>query len=148
MSEKKLKKKFFFSSKISLEPFAPDETPLFQNIKALNLNMPSQLCKEILSMLSYYGGEPINSGVQLVSENEALNSESLSATGATHAFSISFDSTTRLVESSVSTSIRIVTPDWLVDSIEAGKLLCGNGAQCTGLDGRGVDTFASAAHCP
>ncbi len=74
-------------------------------------------------MLSYYGGEPINSDVQLVSENEALNSESLSATGATHAFSISFDSTTRLVESSVSTSIRIVTPDWLVDSIEAGKLL-------------------------
>jgi hypothetical protein len=83
-------------------------TPLFSKICALNLNLEEDLAKKIMAMIKYYGGN--------VCDN-------LDET-CTHAFSCDYDLNTKNFSlSNENDKVKIVTPDWILDCIEANQVI-------------------------
>ncbi|RNA00045.1 PAX-interacting 1 [Brachionus plicatilis] len=93
------------------KPFlASNENRLFAQIKAINVNMSENLAKEIHALLSYNGAELIDTDTNDV---KTLNCQ------PTHAFSVNFDSRSEKLDS----KLKLITPDWVTDSIKQNTLL-------------------------
>jgi len=83
-------------------------TPLFSKICALNLNLEEDLAKKIMAMIKYYGGSVC---------------DDLDET-CTHAFSCDYDLNTKNFSlSNENDKVKIVTPDWILDCIDANQVL-------------------------
>lgn len=67
-------------------------------------------------MITFYGGKTIS-----INDDDDDNSAQM-CEGVTHAFSVLYDEASKLLETRVA-SVKLVTPDWLVDSLLADKLV-------------------------
>lgn len=91
----------------STEPFTPDElTQIFYKCTFANINLPAELALKILALVTYYGGKIVQSIDY--------------ATAVTHAFSCMYDDTSHTFASKHS-QVKLITPDWLVESVVSGK---------------------------
>jgi hypothetical protein len=92
---------------LPIEAFAHGaESNLFEKVNAMNVNMPETLSKQVNALITFYNGE--------LTTNPC---------NCTHAFSIEYDSATKQIEQETNGSIKLCTPQWLIDSINAGKLV-------------------------
>jgi hypothetical protein len=110
---------------LPLEPFSPDTSSpyfLFRSVRACNINVNPLITKPLMALLTYYGGKA------LPFEQNQTDSQ------LTHGFVSSFDrhlfQTIGLqcdsdddTETSERTKLKLVTPDWLSDSLVANCLL-------------------------
>lgn len=74
--------------------------------------MPEDMSLRLAAMITFYGGKT-QAGAQ--GEHQA-------AENVTHAFSVLYDESSRKLESQAK-HVKLVTPDWLVDSLLANKLV-------------------------
>ena len=89
---------------LSIQPFSPDPSAhLFIKHVFVNINLPGEMSTWLAAMIMFYGGKTVN-----------LRDEKCEI--ATHALSVEYDESSRLLESQ-NLSVRLVTPDWLVDFV-------------------------------
>lgn len=80
-----------------------------------NINVPEDTSLRLAAMISFYGGKTLT----ISSVDDSICE---SSGGITHAFSVEYDEASKAFEARVKPHVKLVTPDWLVDSLRAGKL--------------------------
>jgi hypothetical protein len=86
--------------------------------------MSSELAKQIISMINYHGGQEININEALNNSNEIDETqlrELIERSNATHAFTTKYDNLTQQIDKL--NVIKLITPDWLLDSIDKNKVI-------------------------
>ena len=89
------------------EAFSSDSNRLLSQIRAVNLNLATNVAKQLIAMINYYGGQILNE----ITEN------------CTHIFATDYDSQAAHLENLDSKKFKLITPDWLIDCIEQNKLI-------------------------
>jgi hypothetical protein len=86
--------------------------------------MPFELSKQIISMISYYGGQEISVNEILNNTNEINETqlrEIIDKSTATHAFTTNYDDLTEKLDKL--NMLKLITPDWLLDSIDRNEII-------------------------
>lgn len=78
----------------------------------MNVNLSEDVSLRLGAMIDFYGGRTVN----------VHKSDVSSLRCASHALSVLYDDASKWIETEAS-HVKLVTPDWLVDSLLAGTLV-------------------------
>lgn len=86
----------------------------------VNINVPEDTSLRLAAMISFHGGK-----ILTISARDDDHNSICGVDAVTHAFSVEYDEASKAFEAQRVKStphVKLVTPDWLVDSLRAGKL--------------------------